>query len=205
MRYLGAIALDSYQLLSRTPIAGVADLDGKKVGAVGLNQTWIRNTGAAPVSITAVSAYNDLQTGVIDAIILTPSLMRSSRIYEVAKNLTLVDFGAVFQLALAVNLDRWEALPDPVQQAIIKAADDWRLETVKRLSVAYRESIELMEENGVAIAPLTPEARVEWAERLPNVAKDWADGDPTRLKVLSAYVGALTAGGTTLPRDWLSE
>lgn len=44
--YLGAVALDSYGLMSKTPIKSVGDLKGKKIGAVGINQAWISNTGA---------------------------------------------------------------------------------------------------------------------------------------------------------------
>ena len=202
MKYLGAVSLDSYHLLSNTPIDSVEDMDGLKVGAVGLNQLWLSETGAAPVSITAVSSYTDMQTGVIDAIILTPSLMASSRVYEVAEYLTLVNFGSIFQLSLAANSGRWDSLPEPVKEAITKASDDWRAETVARLETAHDEGIETMKEAGIKISELTPEARSAWAEKLPNVPGDWAGDDPVRQKVVNAYIKAITDAGTELPRDW---
>lgn len=205
MHYLGAVSLDSYHLLSKDPIESVDDLDGLKIGAVGLNQTWIANTGAAPVAITGISVYNDLQTGVIDGVILTPSLIRSNKSYEVANELTLVNFGAIFQLAMAANFDNWTAYPEPVRDALQAASNDWLTETEVRLSAAYEESLALMRDSGINVRELSPEARKGWANKLPNVPKDWAGTDPVRLKVVETYIRALEDGGTDLPRDWLAE
>ena len=205
MKYLSAVSLDSYHLISNKPIDSVDDLNGLKIGAVGLNQTWIRNTGAAPVSITAVSVYTDMQTGVIDAVILTPSLMASSKVYEVARHLAQVNFGAIFQLSIAANLARWESLPAPVQDAIVKASDDWRKETVARLTEAHDKALKVMDEAGIEIRKLSPEARGAWAAALPNAPLDWAGDDAVRLQVVEAYISALRDAGTDLPRDWLAD
>ena len=205
MKYLGAVSLDGYNILSNKPIASVEDMNGLKIGAVGLNQTWIANTGAAPVAITGVSVYNDLQTGVIDGVILTPSLIRSNKSYEVADTLTMVNFGAIYQLSLAANLGVWDGYPEPVREAIQSAAKEWQSETVSRLTKAYEDSLAFFPDNGVTVTKLSDEARAAWAAKLPNVPLEWISDDPVRRKVVEAYIGALEAAGETMARDWLGE
>lgn len=199
--YLANYPLDTYQLFSTEPIESVADIEGLKVGGGGANLPWVQETGAAGVATTGARAYNDLKTGLIDAVLAPATLGNTANFAEVAPYMSDINFGAVSIGALTVNQSAWDALPAEVQAALRAGSESWRLEMIAETQRAVGAAIDNMTEAGLTVIEVSDDARSAWAEAIPNPAEAWAT-DAGRLDILRQYMDELRATGVVFPRDW---
>src|SRR5690606_21330958 len=123
--------VDNYQLLSTKPIENLDQLAGLKIGASGPNQAWVSGLGAVPVTMNMASAYNDLKTGVEDAIMLHSGGGLNAKIYEVAPYHITARFGAAVAFVVTVNKQTWDGLPADVQEALRTVAKQYAIVTAK--------------------------------------------------------------------------
>jgi len=204
-----AVVLDSYQLFSASPVDGLEDLEGLKVSGAGTNLRYLDNLGATGVSGPLVSYYNNIQTGVADACLLWPEAAATFNLAEVAPYMLKADLGTVNSKAITVNADFWNGLPEEVQNVLQEVAYDYRDHVAEVAAGAGGASIEAYEAAGGKVTDLSPEARLAWAEGMPNLAKEWAaEMDAKGLPgsaMLSAYMDALREAGATPAREWDRE
>ena len=107
-------------LMSRDkPIRKIEDIKGMKIRVPSKDQAdLIAALGATPVSIPASDIYRALSTGVVDALMIPPSVISSFKIGEVAKYYTT---GLVFGRSpffLVMNKKAYEGLPQE-QKAVL--------------------------------------------------------------------------------------
>jgi TRAP-type C4-dicarboxylate transport system substrate-binding protein len=204
--YLTSFSFDSYLLVSRVPVETLADLEGVKVAAAAGNLPWLDNTGAIGVTGTSATIYNDIKSGVMDAAINSAMLAQPGKLHEVAPHIVKTGFGALNVFDVVVNKARWDALPEDVQQALSSAADDLQALMIERVKADTEAAFTAMEADGATVTELSDEQRVEWINRLPNIAERWVKdlegkGLPAK-EVLVAYLDKLREAGVDLPRDW---
>ncbi|WP_322894276.1 MULTISPECIES: C4-dicarboxylate TRAP transporter substrate-binding protein [unclassified Yoonia] len=212
---LGMTASDSYDLYTKTPVATLADLDGMRISAPGVLGTWLRGTGASAVDGALTTFYTDIQTGVSDGVLSLALGALPTRIYEVAPYVTRVQMGTVFSGGVAINRDRWESLPEEVQQAMLDAgayySEAHAQDMMDRPAVAMEQIATLGAEQNppVTIVEMDPAERQAWVDALPNLAGEWAAENDGRglpaAEFLAAYMDGLRAGGETPARDWSAE
>lgn len=201
--------VDSYQFLSRKPINTVADLKGMKIGGAGPNLQWIEGFGAVGVTTNMSIAYNSVQTGIYDAMVLDGGNGMTVRLYEVAPYLVKADMGSGVSFALSVNAETWKGLPKEVQAAITKAAKIYctRTAEVGTANSVIADGVWKEKAKGVIVIP--PEERRKWATSMPNVGQQWADrleaqGAPGRA-MLAAYMDKMRAAKQPIARQWDKE
>ena len=204
--FLNGMALDSYHLWTKFPVARLEDLQGKKLSAPGPSANWVKGTGAVAVAGTLNSYYEDIKSGVSDGALVFATGAWGAKLHEVAPYVTKVNFGAMFAGGLAVNKSVFDKLPPEVQKALREAGDLWAQQYVKLQGAAVEGVLQNMARAGAKISELSPAERKRWADALGPVAKTWAadvtaKGGPGN-DVLKAYVEALKKAGTVLPRDW---
>ena len=210
VEYLGGgFALDNYLMMTKFPLRQVADLEGRKIGAPGPAVNWLKGTGAVGVAGSLPTYYNDLQTGVIDGIVVFATAAAPAKLFEVAPYVTQVNFGAQYAGSLAANKTWFDAQPQAVKDAMHQAAAEYTVAYTSELLDRVASSLETMVEGGATIEELAPEERAAWASVLPNVPAEWvqqteADGLPAG-EILSSYMEALRQLGVELPRDWDKE
>lgn len=208
--YLGApVGIDDYLLMTKFPVTGLADLDGKKIAAPGPAINWLSGTGAVGVSGNLTTYYNELKAGVYDGVIVFASAALPGKLYEVAPYVTRAGLGAQYAGALCANADWYDGLPDAVKTALHTGADaakDWYLSA---LEGAVETSFTVMGENGATITDASDEMRAAWAAGMDNAAKTWATGlDGQGIpgsEVLSLYMSSMRDSGATPLRDWDAE
>ncbi len=208
--YLGApVGIDDYLLMTKFPVDGLDDLDGRKIAAPGPAINWLSGTGAVGVSGNLTTYYNELKTGVYDGVIVFASAALPGKLYEVAPHVTRAGLGAQYAGALCANADWYEGLPKEVQEALHAGADaarDWYLLALEK---AVETSFKVMGENSATITAASDEMRIAWATGMDNAAKTWAeDLDAKGLpgsEVLSLYMNAMRDAGATPLRDWDEE
>src|SRR5690606_9534231 len=117
-KVLGLTATDLYDIYTNKPLTGIADIKGMKLSAPGVLGNWLRGTGANAVEGALTTFYTDIQTGVSDGALTLALGAMPIKLYEVAPYINRFDAGAAFSGAIAINLDTWNTLPEPVQEAM---------------------------------------------------------------------------------------
>lgn len=206
---LAGSAVDSYNLFSTFPVRSVDDVKGRKIGTAGPMATWLKGTGAVGVATNLPETYNNLQLGVYDALIGFNTAGLGIRLYEVAPNVSLVNFGAQYPAGLAINKKFFDRLPPEVQQVFRDAGKRYNEVFAQRQAAKAASAAEAMKKAGATFIPFPDAERAKWAHRMPNVAMEWAasmeaKGLPGK-KLVKAYLDALRKRGVHLVRDWDRE
>jgi len=208
--YLTNLAvLDSYQMFFKEPASGLADFNGRKIASAGLNLRYLKNTGAVGVAGSLVSYYNKIKTGVVDGTMLWPEAVVGFKIVEVAPYMLKADIGTMNSKSITMNADSWKRLPKAVQTVIKDVAIAYRDYTTAQVIAKAKTSYALFEKRGGKIVQMTQAQRVNWANSMPNVAKEWTSdlekkGIPAKA-VLRAYMDKMRAAKQPILRQWDKE
>ena len=111
---------------SGTPFTKLADFEGVKIRVDDQPvsaQIW-RALGANPVPIAYAELYTALQTGIVDAGENPAINIIRMKFYEVADNVTLTGH-SLTTMALQVNEDWWQGLPEEAREIITAAVAEW--------------------------------------------------------------------------------
>jgi TRAP-type transport system periplasmic protein len=204
--YLAAAVIESYNLYAKKPIRKVEDLKGMKIGVIGPNANWLRNTGAVSVTLNLGSIYNDLQSGIYDAALLADSVAASLKIQEVGPYRIQFDLGSVVFAALTINKDRWNSLPPEVRNTIMAVARDYEREVTRQMSQRGKEGVEAMLKNGLTNIDPGREGRAAWANLMPNIAQEWSaarrEKSPASVAVIPTFMKAIQEEGMKPLRNW---
>lgn len=205
----GAIGIDDYLIMTKFPVNSIDDLKNKKIGAPGPAVNWLKGTGAVGVSGNLTTYYNEIKTGVYDGVIVFASAALPGKLYEVAPYITKVGFGAQYAGGIAANKDWFDAQPEALQKALMKAGIADRIAYHTDLNAAVEKSFEIMKSKGATVTEVDDAFRQKWAAGMDNVAKEWAAqldsaGKPGT-KVLTTYMDSMRAAGAKPIRDWDKE
>lgn len=123
VKLLGLWANNPAVFISREkPVRSLADLEGMKVRTPNpVMAKVVEAWGAIPVSMPITETYNAMNTGVIDAVIMGPSGIRSYKMNEVAKSITTNLPTAVDSFYILMNKSSWDGLSDEQKAALEKA------------------------------------------------------------------------------------
>ncbi|MEK9795733.1 MAG: C4-dicarboxylate TRAP transporter substrate-binding protein [Alphaproteobacteria bacterium] len=201
--------LDTYQIFSKQPVARLADMNGLKIGSAGLNLRWLEGFGAAGVAGSLVHYYNQLSTGVLDAIMLWPEAVVGRKMYEVSPYMLKADLGTANSKVVSANLDTWKDLPDEVKTAIQEASILYRDHMADEALKLADSSLKAFVAGGGKVTELSQAERQEWADKMPNVAADWVaarekEGLPGAT-VMKSYMNVMRANNQPILRQWDRE
>jgi len=212
LKVLGLTATDLYDIYTKEPLTGIADINGMKLSAPGILGSWLRGTGANAVDGALTTFYTDVQTGVSDGALTLALGAMPIKLYEVAPYINRFDAGAAFSGAIAINRDVWDGLPEVVQDAMVEAGAYYTKSHGQDMVDRHELMLNLMVENGatqtppVTIVEMPAGERQAWVDMLPDLAGEWASaldaqGEPGTV-FLGEYMEGLRAAGETPARDW---
>ena len=120
-----------------------------------------RSVGLNPVPLEAVDILPNLQTGLINAVPLPPSIALAGQVDGMAPNMLDVAWAPLVG-ATVITKKIWDAIPVEGRETLRKAATeagklikaDGRRESV--------ESVEAMRKRGLRVHAVTPEVEAEW-------------------------------------------
>lgn len=203
---LASVVLDNYVLVARFPVRSIADLRGRKVGGAGPNLQWLEGTGAVGVQVNVGTAYNDMKSGVFDALFLPTSFVASAKLHEVAPYLMRTDFGAIYGGQLVMNRASWERLPPPLQESFRRQAEAYRQAVVRRTAEVSADTFRIVQGAGGTVLDFDRGERARWAAAMPNIAQNWARAQDAKglpgSDVLRFYMDGLRKAGVKPARDW---
>ncbi len=203
------VVLDTYQVFSKNPISGLGDLEGGKVAGAGMNLRYLEGIeGAAGVRGGLTDFYNMLQTGLVDHAMLWPEAAKTFKIAEVAPYMLKADLGAVNSKTITVNKDYWDGLPGEVQEVLQEVAVLYRDHVAGIAMDRAQASREAYVAAGGTIVEMDAAERAAWANAIPDIATEWAEGLNAKgepgTEMLEAYLAKLSAAGYDGVRDWSS-
>lgn len=128
LKLLAVNVWPSQQVFAAQPIRTLADWKGRKLRVYGAIADTVRALGAAPVDIPFGEVYVALQRGVVDGAITSATNAEPMKFFEVSKYLnywSLLGAGCDWIVA---NQKAWDALPRDLQEVVLDAVKESRLE-----------------------------------------------------------------------------
>ncbi len=117
--------------------------------------------------------YLAFDRGVIDA---TPRPLLTGigrNLYEVAKHLSIANFGIDVSV-LAINRKKWESLPADLQEILIKAAQQRDQEQFERVNAFVDQALQRYEQAGVTINRVEPAQLAQMREQTRPAIEEWS-------------------------------
>ncbi|MEM8579788.1 MAG: C4-dicarboxylate TRAP transporter substrate-binding protein [Pseudomonadota bacterium] len=204
------VVLDTYQVFSREKIESISDLEGQKIAGAGMNLRYLEGIeGAAGVRGGLTDFYNMVQTGLVDHAMLWPEAAKTFKIAEVAPYMLKADLGAVNSKTITVNKDYWEKLPDEVKDVLQDVAVAYRDHVAGIAMDRAEASREAYVADGGTVVEMSAADREAWAQAMPNIAAEWAEGLDSAgqpgSEMLASYMAKLKESGYEPVRDWAGE
>lgn len=161
----------SRHMLTKKPVTTLEDLANMKMR--GPNAVYIgmfSRLGAAGTTMDWNEIYTALQTGVVDGMEASPSMINSMKFQDVAKNLTITDH--IIACAYYFFNEKWFNSLSPDLQAIVRqAADEAAAYQAVIDDTDQKASLEKMRAEGVAIHQ--PTDRAKWIAACEPMLADY--------------------------------
>ena len=207
-KLLAITGFNNYGLLSAFEWNTFEDLKGRKILAAGPNLPWVQ--GGIPVRTTIPKAAQQLQTGVGEAIILFPDTDYKLKLHEATKGgvYTLMDFGAVVQISLTMNMRSRKKLPPEVVKIIDEEAAKYMVKSAATSQADHDWGIDKLRGAGVKIRQVDPAVKLAWAKRLADWPNSRAQAVSKKKKIdmgraMRDYIKMVEAGGHKFPLDYV--
>jgi len=208
-KLLGIAATGNLQIITTKGLKTIDDLKGRKIAAAGPNLPWLEGTGAVAVQSDLTEAYTSFETGVYEGWIMFPFGTYGFKLFEVAPYQVNLNFGALIDGWVTINLDTWNRLPEEVQKIMVEVGREYDKvagETSRRFE---KESLEKMVAAGFTIIELPREEIVKYAELLPNIPNISAKEADSRglpgSEIYARYLELLEEDGFDFYRKWTIE
>ena len=175
MLLLYTVAWPPQGIYSKKPIASAADLKGSKWRAYSPATARIAElVGAQPVTVQAAELSQAMATGVVESYMSSGSTGFDTKTYEHLKY--WYDTQAWLpKNAVIVNKTAFDALDQPTQQAVLKAAADAEVRGLAASKKTNVDSVEKLKANGMQIVPPSPQLKADMKKVGETMLKEWLD------------------------------
>lgn len=205
-QFLGIGVSDPYGFYSTSEVKSLADVNGMKIGAAGINLSWIEGSGAVGLQTSLNDTYQNLQTNVCGATIQPTHSCVNLKVYEVAPYYLDANFNVVPFNAITCNTDTWNDLPQEVQLILTEVGESYLDYEAEYISKVHAQDLEELTKLGCTINELSFEEQQKWAATLPDVVnglvKTLNDNGYKGNEIVSKYYELLESKGVPMVRDW---
>ena len=180
---------------SRRPVTKLEDIQGLKIRVVQspIYIDLFNTLGANAVPLPFPELYTALEQKTVDGQENPPSLILTSKFFEVQKFLTLTRHTYNPQIVL-FSKRVWDRLNDEEKKIIQDAAQEAKLFQRQLTRDAEAQTVEQLKTNGMQVTELSPAETVRLRDKVkPVVEKFSKDIDPAVLKDLNAQLEAARA------------
>ena len=114
------------------PVKTLEDVKGLKIRSTGTSQLIVRALGGAPVAMSQGETYDALKKNIVDGTLVPVEALEGFKQGEVLKYTTETYSASYSQgFFVAMNLDKWNALPKDLQQIITDVSKEYEDITAK--------------------------------------------------------------------------
>lgn len=163
---LAISGFDNYGLGTTFQWENTSELAGRKILGAGPNLPWISLSGATPVTTTLPTAYNQLDTGIGEGLLMFPSSYNGFKFHEPAPFFKITNFGAMAQISLTMNNDTRAKLPADVLAIIDEVAAEYEIVSTQNSMNRENAGLANMKKEGATITEMTRQAQTDWATLL---------------------------------------
>lgn len=158
-------------LLSSKPVKSVADLKGLKVRAMNPGAQVMSEFGAIPVALPITDAYDAVSKGMLHAVTSPYTAMIQFKLAEVMKYATEYKGSMMVGIAvIAMNKDKWTALPSDVQKTIEQINTEWAIKHAEMWYKYENGAKDYSIKKGVQAITLSAEENAKWMAKAKVVA-----------------------------------
>ncbi len=146
-------------MTSNKPVRRMQDLKGLKIRVPSRNVgKAIESWGATPVSMPITEVYNSLATGVIDGVMVDPTVLISFKLTEVVNYITMGMNTTSSPFYLLMNRDSWGDLDESEKIALMQITGRDASEKARQISAAAGvRAMEQFKELGKEVITLSTE------------------------------------------------
>ena len=172
-------------ILSTKPVKTCKDLSGLKITVEGSFNDFFNELGAAGTIVSGTETYMALKLGTVDAAQWDVSAITALKWYEVAPywikgGENHQSFGHIL-----VNLQRWNALPENLKQALRDGAKDYWDKLVDEYDSELKKANELVKQGKITICKLDPECQKAHEEAAIKIWDSIAKRDPASAEAIN--------------------
>lgn len=205
-KFIGIGVSDPYGFYSTKEVKFLDDVKGMKIGAAGINLSWIEGSGAVGVQTSLNDTYQNLQTNVCQATIQPTHSCVNLKVYEVAPYYLDANFNVVPFNAITVNMDTWNALPEEVRTILTEVGEGYLDYEANYINEIHEQDLKELEAKGCTIVALSREEQEKWAASLPDIVnglvKSLDSAGYNGAEIVEQYYQVLEAQGIERFRDW---
>lgn len=171
------------------PIEKTSDLQGLKMRIPGLGGKVLERAGGAPVLLAGGEIYTGLERGVIDATEwLGPFHDTLMGFHEIARYYYAPGWHEPgTALELIFNKEKFEELPEDLQQILRSAAAESHLWLWSKMEAANAKALGELKSKGVAIRNFPPEVLEALRKHTADIIREMTAADPFTQKVYASY------------------
>lgn len=204
---LAISGFDNYGLGTTFAWEKTEELKGRKILGAGPNLPWISMSGALPVTTTLPTAYNQLETGVGEGLLMFPSSYNGFKFHEPAPHFKITNFGAMAQISLTMNNDTRKKLPPEVVAIIDEVAKEYEIVSTQNSADREQSGLDTMRKEGAIISEMTLAAQTAWAQLLIDWPAERAQAISDQegidgKAIMRRYIELLAERGHDFPVDY---
>ncbi|WP_244092262.1 C4-dicarboxylate TRAP transporter substrate-binding protein [[Clostridium] symbiosum] len=205
-KFIGIGVSDPYGFYSTKEVKSLDDVKGMKIGAAGINLSWIEGSGAVGVQTSLNDTYQNLQTNVCQATIQPTHSCVNLKVYEVAPYYLDANFNVVPFNAITVNMDTWNDLPEEVRTILTEVGEGYLDYEANYINEIHEQDLKELEAKGCTIVTLSREEQEKWAASLPDIVnglvKSLDSAGYNGAEIVEKYYQILESHGVERIRDW---
>ena len=176
-KLLGLWANNPSVLLTNKPVRTLADVEGLKVRTPNpVMAEIVKAWGGIPVSMPTTDVYNAMNTGVVDAVMIGPSGIRSYKLNEIAQHATVNIPSAVDSFYLLMNRSSWDGLSDEHKAKLDGLTGrELSLRGARAFYDAGQAGLQLARDSGVNIIEIDEAADAEFRAAMADAVDTLVD------------------------------
>ncbi|WP_370453566.1 TRAP transporter substrate-binding protein [Paracoccus sp. JM45] len=198
LQFIGASTPGLEAFVSAVPIDSVEDLKGVKLRAPeGLVQSVFAAAGASPVNLPGSEVFTSLDKKVIDAADYSVfSVNQAQGLNDIAPHPIYPGFHSMPLVEMSMNKDKWDALPEDMQQLLTQSVHDYARVQVSSLVEADEAAVAEAKEGGkITIHDWSDEERAKFRSIAIGEWEKVASQSPAAQRVYDALTAYLTEKG----------
>ena len=145
----------NFQLYVNKPVSKLEDFKGMSIRSSPTNIPILKKLGTNPVVMPPGDLFTALERGVVDGYVWPEAHIRDWGWETVTKFMVLPPTPYDAADVLLVNLDKWNALPKPIQEMLITVAAEAERQCMARAASFKQDEIARLEKMGIQVIKLS--------------------------------------------------
>ena len=163
-------------LLRNKPVYKLEDLRGLTIRGPGRIGQVVEALGATAKPVPMNEAYEALARGVIDGVLISMEVLKSFRLADVVKYVTLCSEATNFYTFYVVmNKEKWDSLPTDVKVIMERTSAEFGERMALLWNMADFLGVEEAKKKGVKFVSLSPQELERWKKAVRPVVDNYLD------------------------------